>query len=581
MGSAITKNILEAVAGVAIVTSLGVMGILSLLWTVALALFLGLIVLSVRQVVIILCIVLAPFAIASYVLPGTQKIWGFWKNTFLTTLMMYPIIMMFLAAGRGAANIIGSNNTSGLMNIMAVLLYFAPYFMLPFAFKMAGGLMSTIFSIANDKERGLFDRAKKFRQGRMSKNWQDMRAGNRFKGKNVVSRGTNRALEYGTNADSLGFNPKQMRSKMRTRIAANSHDEASKFMKENADFNTISGDDAKLAGARYTNRNAIQDELARFDKDRFGVKIVNGVDVNARARTDAATQILQAQRGASQETFKKARARAMAGTGTGYQRNGAVDYSRMIDDINEAYGNDRNGAGRALAEMRGALTNSGHIAGQAGFGTWANAMEQRYLNSDGFSEKDAHDLIMADAIDSAQPGHAIYGKPTSAAAMGEAHYEKIQKLASSMATGTAFEYKDAAGNTQSRVATQEDLDAATAAAAGILDAMNQASPQNASAFANQLMGKTVVGGGTPASGTGLVDANGRPISSGARGPDMTVREMIESRMQNQQFVIRRKDYGASVLSDAQRQAHQLVTAQQPARPGAPQGPSFTPPSIRF
>ena len=556
MGSAITKNILEAVAGVAIVTSLGVMGILSLLWTVALALFLGLIVLSIRQVVIILCIVLAPFAIASYVLPGTQKIWGFWKNTFLTTLMMYPIIMVFLAAGRGAANIIGSNNTSGLMNIMAVLLYFAPYFMLPFAFKMAGGLMSTIFSIANDKERGLFDRAKKFRQGRMSKNWQDMRAGNRFKGKNMVSNRANRMLEGATNIDKAGFNPMQMRSKVRTALGTTSHDEATKFMNENQTFGSMKGDDAKLAAGRYTNRSAIEEELARFDPGRF-----HGAG-NARARADAATQILQAQREAAPDTFQKARARAMAGTGTGYQyidKNGntQVDYNRMVDDINDAYGNDRNGAGRALAEMRGALTNSGHIAGQAGFGTWASVMERRngytadQRKVDSAESQVDMDTIMSDAINSANAGNALYGKPTSAAAMGRAHAQRIQAIANevyaarrgfAMGTRTQDDVKQA----------EATLDGATAAAAGLLDAMGQAAPQNASAFANELMGKNITG-----------------IAAGGKNP--TVRDMIDERMNNEEYRNRRRDYGSQATSQAN-----AARQQSSSNPSAPGGPTISP-----
>ena len=575
MGSAITKNILEAVAGVAIVTSLGVMGILSLLWTVALALFLGLIVLSVRQVVIILCIVLAPFAIASYVLPGTQKIWGFWKNTFLTTLMMYPIIMMFLAAGRGAANIIGSNNTSGLMNIMAVLLYFAPYFMLPFAFKMAGGLMSTIFSIANDKERGLFDRAKKFRQGRMSKNWQDMRAGNRFKGKNMVSNRANRMLEGATNIDKAGFNPMQMRSKVRTALGTTSHDDATKFMNENQTFGSMKGDDAKLAAGRYTNRSAIEEELARFDPGRF-----HGAG-NARARADAATQILQAQREAAPDTFQKARARAMAGTGTGYQYidkdgNTQVDYTRMVDDINDAYGNDRNGAGRALAEMRGALTNSGHIAGQAGFGTWASVMEQRNGLTAAQRDRDTaegwantqsfNDAIMNDAINSAQPGHAIYGKPSSAAAMGRAHVQRIQAIANTPLT-----------ETYTMEQRQAELDAATAAAAGLLDAMGQASPQNASAFANELMGVTIAGSGQMRSEAVTMTTGGQTIELGQttpeQAPDMTVRDMINDRMNNEEYRNRRRDWGSNALADAEERRRQgnANPGQPPSQPGRPLG----------
>jgi hypothetical protein len=148
-----------------LVVTLGGIGILSLLGTVAIALLIGFFVLAIRQLVIFMLILLAPLAIAAYVIPGGQKLWGFWKKTLLTTLFMYPIIMGMIGAGAAMAYLIPEGSNSGTMQILAIIVYFAPYFMLPMAFKMAGGLMSTIFSIANDKNRGMFDRLKKQRQG--------------------------------------------------------------------------------------------------------------------------------------------------------------------------------------------------------------------------------------------------------------------------------------------------------------------------------------------------------------------------------------------------------------------------------
>jgi|GEM_PF-6706852 hypothetical protein len=159
LGVAITG--LVGVSTVAI--GLGVAGFLSLLGTVALALIIGLLVLSVRQLVIFMAILIAPLAIAAYVVPGGQKLWGFWKNTLITTLFMYPLIMGFIAAGAAMSYIIPK--TTNELQILAIIVYFAPFFMLPFAFKMVGGLMGTIFSIANDKNKGGFDRLKKKRQG--------------------------------------------------------------------------------------------------------------------------------------------------------------------------------------------------------------------------------------------------------------------------------------------------------------------------------------------------------------------------------------------------------------------------------
>ncbi len=156
---------------------LGWSGILALIGTVVLALLIGLLVLASRQVILMAAILMAPLAIACYVLPGTQKVWAFWKNTVITTLAMFPIIMGFIAIGEALSRLIAETSPSGSpWQFFAILVFFAPYFMLPFAFKLAGGLMSTIFSLANDKSRGAFDRLRNFRKetaDRRKNKWAD------------------------------------------------------------------------------------------------------------------------------------------------------------------------------------------------------------------------------------------------------------------------------------------------------------------------------------------------------------------------------------------------------------------------
>jgi hypothetical protein len=163
--------IITLLAAYAVVGSfaLGGLGIIALLGTGMLGLLIGLLVLAIRQAVILMAVLMAPLAIAAYILPGTQKLWEFWKNALLTSLFMFPIIMGFIAAGKALAFLLGSVPDAGTLHLLAVLCYFAPYFLLPFAFKLAGGLMSTVFSIANDRGRGGFDRLRKFREGQSQK----------------------------------------------------------------------------------------------------------------------------------------------------------------------------------------------------------------------------------------------------------------------------------------------------------------------------------------------------------------------------------------------------------------------------
>ncbi len=175
----------------------GTAGLMSIVGTVLLALFVGFIVLAIRQLVILLCVLLAPIAIAASVLPGTEKLWKFWRDTLIGALVMFPIIMGFLAAGAAMASIAaaagaasaanGDNGSNVAWDLMAILVYFAPYFLLPFSFRLASGLMGNIFGLVNDRNKGLFDRLSKVREQKRAENWEDFKAGQRFQGNNPVT----------------------------------------------------------------------------------------------------------------------------------------------------------------------------------------------------------------------------------------------------------------------------------------------------------------------------------------------------------------------------------------------------------
>jgi len=334
---------------------------------------------------------------------------------------------------------------------------------------------------------------------------------------------------------------------MRTALNDAAEERVKEFAEKSADFRAISGDDAKLWAARHTDRAAIARELEERDAGRFA-----GPGNRAR-REEAVAQILRAQKDVDHATFQRARVHAQAKTGTGYHdANGNFDASMMLRDINEVYGDDRHGAGAALASMRGDLTSSGQVAGQAGYATWAQQADDLYNGT--VSDIDAHNIIMDDAIDSVNPGTAVYGKPSSAGAMAEAHARRIRAISDGIAQGTN---------------TEADLDAALASAAGILDVMGtSASPQNASAFANHLMKMKIPHGrGTPVlgpNGQQVLDANGQPVMS---SPPTTVRELLDQRMSNPEFRTRRKDYGATFGAAAQAQQ----IAQNAPQPGAGAG----------
>lgn len=102
----------------------------------------------VRRGLVILLAVISPVALALYAIPGTEKYAKKWFDLFIKTLMVYPIIiaifaiadvlsvMMFNAAGDGGSYTINQ--------FVALVVLFIPFFLIPFAFKLAGGAISSI-----------------------------------------------------------------------------------------------------------------------------------------------------------------------------------------------------------------------------------------------------------------------------------------------------------------------------------------------------------------------------------------------------------------------------------------------------
>ena len=547
-------------AAIAVMGSLEIMGVLTFVVTALIAVFIAFATLVIRQMLVLLLVVLAPFAIACYILPNTESVWKRWKDLFLRTLVVFPIISAFIATGRVFAKVASVSDKGLLGGLIVFVAYFGPYFMLPMAFKMAGGAIGAVNGALNNAAAGSFAGLKKFRQGSRAKKIENIKSGNLFKGgaEGGMRDRLNTFAKGVSYLPKAGIRPDRMRAKLRSAMNDASEARVGKFMQESESFNAWSGDDAKVWASKFDGHDAIGAELERQDADRFA-----GTE-NRRAREDAIAQIVRTKREVDSGTFHRARVRAQAKTGTGYQRevvdaNGVkhtiFDAAMAMEDINTAYGSDRNGAGKALSEMRTSLQQSGQMAGAAAYGTWATQMESLYRNNTAENHVIANNEVLDSAMESCTPGQAVYGKPSSAAALGQAHARRIQVIADEVNKGTK---------------TQDDLSAAVAGAAGILDAMGMAAPLNASAFANELMSQEV--------GAPIARADGTVVSRG------TVREYIDEQMgSNAEFVNRRRDLGASTgeRAEAERMAAARLAAgiRPAADAGSASGGAPQPPQI--
>jgi hypothetical protein len=203
-GTAVVNLIFLGTSAGVLVLTFGVIGGLSFIFTFAIALFTGFMVLVIRQLVVILCVLLAPLAIAASVLPGTEKLWAFWKDTFLGVLLMFPIVMGFLAAGAAVSVVAGNaaqTSSNGLpLQLLSMIAFFAPYFMLTTAFSVSSRLMGTVTGLANNASKGALNGLSKYRQGEKEYMHQQRMTGQRgitsFNGLNNSKIGSGLASAY-------------------------------------------------------------------------------------------------------------------------------------------------------------------------------------------------------------------------------------------------------------------------------------------------------------------------------------------------------------------------------------------------
>lgn len=177
---------LANVGAIAGLVFLGPMALLSFLVTGALAVLVGFIIIIVRNLALIVIIMFAPIAIACWVLPNTQKIWNLWKDNFIGLLFVFPIISAFIAIGRvfSAVSLQGGTSEAGgagtISQVVGFVAYFLPYFLLPIAFRLATGVIGTVAGFVNDRNRGAFDKLKKFRGAEAARNTAALKAGSRY-----------------------------------------------------------------------------------------------------------------------------------------------------------------------------------------------------------------------------------------------------------------------------------------------------------------------------------------------------------------------------------------------------------------
>lgn len=162
---AITAAVLS-VGRVAIFSSITIL--LPALVTVLFAIWTALLVLTLRQALIVLLVVISPLAFVMYLLPNTEKWFTKWRETFTTLLLMFPIISVIFGASALASKIVmksGESSGSFALQTMGAAMSIIPLAITPLIMKTAGGLLNKIGAVINNPNRGPFDKLRKAAEG--------------------------------------------------------------------------------------------------------------------------------------------------------------------------------------------------------------------------------------------------------------------------------------------------------------------------------------------------------------------------------------------------------------------------------
>lgn len=315
-------------------------------------------VIVLREAVIYLLVVAAPLAFVAGVLPNTQKILKLWWGTFSKALLMYPLIVVMIAGGRIAGTIITAGTDDGISTLIGVLVRFAPFFMIPFTFRFAGGAIASIGNLANDKSRGFIDKSRKKNAEKRAANVASWKAGDRFR-----ERGRFNPLTYaGRSLDRVGRGAGagwKGRYGFGDRGAVNTdtaqRNAADDFMKS-AEFKGQANNDYVLQAATYRNR---AEAVAGLQRD-FGHSAENAA---LYARQAEATL-------GYGRTQQLAAAQQLVSTGTGYDNNRQL--VQTLARVSEGNGN----TAMALSGFANAETKKvGRFDLAPGFGNLRDAVQ--------------------------------------------------------------------------------------------------------------------------------------------------------------------------------------------------------------
>ena len=353
--------------------------VLSFMLTGLAAVMIAFLVVAFRNILIILLVITAPLALVLWILPNTQKAWGFWKTNFQAALLAFPIITAFIAIGRVFAiltsNLPAQNSSSLFRDVIVFFSYFGPYFALPAAFRLAGGAVASIGGMVNDRGKGFFDRNKKFRSTRKATNVDKLKNFSRFSDRSRIGHALN---TVGGAANKWGRQPSSIIRGRAGITAARQTGRAAygaEILKNDATVQAHGQDDnflIALTDEQLAVRK-LNEDIARRDaamarsadmtlsmeerREAQDEVTSRTQSINARRKgLNAARQVADRK----QDSVRLAAANALAKTG--YQFSAGEDgYNELSSVMRSIVGNDEGAYAAAMDEAQYHLKNAGRF----------------------------------------------------------------------------------------------------------------------------------------------------------------------------------------------------------------------------
>lgn len=130
---------------------------LPLVVSAAMAVITAIIVLTLRQALVVILIVISPLAFVALLLPNTESYFQKWRSLFMAMLLVYPIISVVFGASALASSILMTASNDFWTQMVGAGVAIIPLFITPILMKVSGGLLNRWVGLVNDPTKGPID----------------------------------------------------------------------------------------------------------------------------------------------------------------------------------------------------------------------------------------------------------------------------------------------------------------------------------------------------------------------------------------------------------------------------------------